>query len=623
MRVTLRSNQQGEAVLILRFLKAIWRFLSGVSRVISVLVPLVFVGVFITAFSLSLGDAGPKPLPDKAALLIAPSGALVEDAPAPTPLAALFNQEYQQPTVLQDIISAIRWAAEDDRISAVVLDLENVSGPTTSQTVEISAAIAEFKDAGKPVIARADFYSQANYLLAAQADQVLLHPEGGLFLEGFSVYRAYLRTFLERVRVTMHVFRAGDNKSAVEPYLRDDMSDGEREVITRWLTGLWSAFTGLAESGRGMPLGSMDAFIAAFPEKLNASENDLAETLLAAGWIDVLADHAEMDAALIKWVGAEDEAGLAPMVSLEQYQEALATRRSETEQGLPLIAIVPVEGTLVPGESEEGMAGSDTIMHYIETALEADALAAMVLRVNSPGGSVFASEQIRRKLFEVRERGIPLVVSMGSVAASGGYWIAAEADEIWALPTTITGSIGAFSAFPTIEGVFDYIGVTVDGLGTTSLAGAASFERGLSPEMASIVQALSVGAYQDFVQLVANGRGMTREAVEQVADGLVWTGQEAAMNGLVDGLGGLDEAVAAAASLAGVEQWRTRRTSVPPSFESLFIEELSRSLTQSVLPKGAWFQALANSFTPVVKSVSSLRDPAHLYVQCLLCAPLP
>ena len=609
--------------MILRFFKAIWRLLSGVSRVISVLVPLIFVAVFIAAFSLSLGDAGPESLPDKAALLVAPSGALVEDAPALEPLAALFSQEYQQPTVLQDVISAIQWAAQDDRISAVVLDLENVSGPTTSQTVEISAAIAEFKNAGKPVIAKADFYSQANYLLAAQADQVLLHPEGGLFLEGFSVYRAYLRTFLERVRVTMHVFRAGDNKSAVEPYLRDDMSETEREVITRWLTGLWSAFTELAEAGRGMAPGSMDGFIATFPEQLGAAGNDLAETLLAAGWVDVLADHAEMDAALIKWVGAEDEEGLAPMVSLQQYQEDMAMRRSVSEQGLPLIAIVPVEGTLVPGESEEGMAGSDTITHYIETALEAEALAAIVLRVNSPGGSVFASDQIRRKLLEVRERGIPLVVSMGSVAASGGYWIAAEADEIWALPTTITGSIGAFSAFPTIEGVLDYIGVTVDGLGTTSLAGAASFERGLSPEMARIVQALSVGAYQDFIQLVANGRDMSPEAVEQVADGLVWTGQEAATNGLVDDLGGLDQAVAAAASLAGVEQWRTRRTSVPPSFESLFIEELSRSLTQSVLPKGAWFQALANSFTPVVKSVSSLRDPAHLYVQCLLCAPLP
>ena len=609
--------------MILRFLKAIWRFLSGVSRVISVLVPLLFVGVFIAVFSLSLGDAGPEALPDKAALLIAPSGALVEDAPALEPLAALFSQEYQPPTVLQDVISAIRSAAKDDRISAVVLDLENVSGPTTSQTLEISAAIAEFKEAGKPVIAKADFYSQANYLLAAQADQVLLHPEGGLFLEGFSVYRAYLRTFLERVRVTMHVFRAGDNKSAVEPYLRDDMSEGEREVITRWLTGLWSAFTGLAESGRGMPPGSMDAFIATFPEQLSAAGNDLAETLLAGGWVDVLADHGEMEAALVEWVGAEDEEGLAPMVSLEHYQKDMAVRRSVTEQGLPLIAIVPVEGTLVPGDSEEGMAGSDTITHYIEMALEAESLAAIVLRVNSPGGSVFASDQIRRKLFEVRERGIPLVVSMGSVAASGGYWIAAEADEIWALPTTITGSIGAFSAFPTIEGVLDYIGVTVDGLGTTPMAGAASFERGLSPEMASIVQALSVGAYQDFVQLVAIGRDMSPEAVEQVADGLVWTGQEAAKNGLVDGLGGLEQAVAAAASLAGVEQWRTRRTSMPPSFESLFIEELSRSLTQSVLPKGAWFQALANSLTPVVKSVSSLRDPAHLYVQCLLCAPLP
>ena len=609
--------------MILRFFKAIWRLLSGVSRVISVLVPLIFFGVFIVAFSLSRGDAGPASLPDKAALLIAPSGALVEDAPASDPLAAFLSQDYQQPTVLQDVISAIRRAAEDDRISAVVLDLENVSGPTTSQTLELSAAIAQFKSAGKPVIAKADFYSQANYLLAAQADQVFLHPEGGLFLEGFSVYRAYLRTFLERVRVTMHVFRAGDNKSAVEPYLRDDMSDGEREVISRWLTGLWSGYTALAESGRGMAPGSMDAFIATFPEQLGAAGNDLAETLLAAGWIDVLADHDEMDAALVKWVGVEDEDGFAPMVSLEQYRDDLAMRRSESEQGLPLIAIVPVEGTLVPGESEEGMAGSDTITDYIESALEAEDLAAIVLRVNSPGGSVFASDQIRRKLFEVRERGIPLVVSMGSVAASGGYWIAAEADEIWALPTTITGSIGAFSAFPTIEGVLDYLGVTVDGLGTTALAGAASFERGLSPEMASIVQALSIGAYDDFVQLVATGRGMSRDAVEQVADGLVWTGQEAAQNGLVDDLGGLEQAVAAAASLAGVEQWRTRRTSVPPSFESLFIEELSRSLTQSVLPKGAWFQALANSFTPVVKSVSSLRDPAHLYVQCLSCAPIP
>jgi protease-4 len=268
------------------------------------------------------------------------------------------------------------------------------------------------------------------------------------------------------------------------------------------------------------------------------------------------------------------------------------------------------------------MAGSDTINGYIDTALEAEDLAAIVLRVNSPGGSVFASDLIRRKLSEAREADIPVVVSMGSVAASGGYWIAAEADEIWALPTTLTGSIGAFSAFPTVEGIVEYIGVTVDGVGTTPLAGAASFNRGLSPEMASIVQALSNGAYEDFIELVADGRGMSEDAVRPIAEGLVWTGAEAAEIGLVDRLGGLDGAVAAAAALAGVDTWRTGRTRVPPSFESVLLEELSRSLQVSAVPAGGWFESLVAGFKPVVRGLSSLRDPMHVYAQCLSCAPV-
>ena len=296
--------------------------------------------------------------------------------------------------------------------------------------------------------------------------------------------------------------------------------------------------------------------------------------------------------------------------------------RSLTEESLPLIAIIPVEGTLMPGDSEEGMAGSDTINGYIDTALESEDLAAVVLRVNSPGGSVFASDLIRRKLLEVADADIPIVVSMGTVAASGGYWIAAEADEIWALPTTITGSIGAFSAFPTIEGIVEYIGVTVDGVGTTPLAGAASFNRGLSPEMASIVQALAYGAYDDFIELVASGRDMSEQAVRDVADGLVWTGAEAAERGLVDDLGGLDEAVTAAARLAGVEDWRTARTRVPPSFESVLLQELSRSFGMVTAPLGGWFESLVSAFKPVVRSLSSLRDPMHVYAQCLSCAPL-
>jgi protease-4 len=366
----------------------------------------------------------------------------------------------------------------------------------------------------------------------------------------------------------------------------------------------------------------MNEFIASFATHLDASDNDLAETMLAAGWVDRLADHAQMEDALAEWVGVTDEDGYAEVIALDRYVEDVKMSRSLTEESLPLIAIIPVEGTLMPGDSEEGMAGSDTINGYIDTALEAENLAAIVLRVNSPGGSVFASDLIRRKLLEVADADIPIVVSMGTVAASGGYWIAAEADEIWALPTTITGSIGAFSAFPTIEGIVEYIGVTVDGVGTTPLAGAASFNRGLSPEMASIVQALAYGAYDDFIELVASGRDMSEQAVRDVADGLVWTGAEAAERGLVDDLGGLDEAVTAAARLAGVEDWRTARTRVPPSFESVLLQELSRSFGMVTAPLGGWFESLVSAFKPVVRSLSSLRDPMHVYAQCLSCAPL-
>ena len=607
---------------MMRLLRGIWRVLSGISRAISVLVPLLFVAIFVIAFSTSLNESTPEPLPERAALLIAPSGPLVEDSPPVDALSAFLNQDYDQPVLLNDVVRSIRWAATDERITALVFDLENLAGPSTSQTLEISSAIEVFRASGKPVIAAGDFYSQAHYLLASQADHILLHPEGGMFLEGFSVYRSYLRSFLEKIRVTMHVFRAGENKSAVEPYLRDDMSDEEREVVSRWLEGLWATYTELAESGRELPAGTLDQFIASFAAQLDASDNDLAETMLAAGWVDMLADHAQMEDALAEWVGVTDEDGYAEVISLDRYVEDVKMSRSFTEENLPLIAIIPVEGTLMPGDSEEGMAGSDTINGYIDTALEAEDLAAIVLRVNSPGGSVFASDLIRRKLREVADADISIVVSMGTIAASGGYWIAAEADEIWALPTTLTGSIGAFSAFPTIEGIVEYIGVTVDGVGTTPLAGAASLNRGLSPEMASIVQALAYGAYDDFIELVASGRDMSEQAVREVADGLVWTGAEAAERGLVDELGGLDEAVAAAARLAGVEEWRTARTRVPPSFESVLLQELSRSFGMVAAPLSGWFESLVSAFKPAIKSLSSLRDPMHVYAQCLPCTPL-
>ena len=609
--------------MISRFFKAIWRLLSGVSKVISVLIPLVLLGTFLVAIGITLSDSTPEPLPEKAALWIAPSGALLEDRPATDPVAAFLSQEFDSPSLLDDVVQSLRFAAADDRITSVVFNLENVVGPTTSQTLEINAALSEVQASGKPVIALGDFFTQGQYLLAAQADHVLLHPEGGMLLEGFSVYRAYLKRFLDKIRVTMNVFRAGQNKSAVEPYIRDSMSDSEREVVSRWLNSLWSAYAVLAEQGRDKPAGSLNAYIETFPEQLEVSGGDLSGVAVSAGWVDELTDHAEMEERLREWVGATNEDGDAEMIPFERYLEDMKMQHYPEEEALPLIAIVPVEGTLMPGESEEGLAGSDTIEAYIDRAVETEDLAAVVLRINSPGGSVFASDLIRRKLNELKTLEVPLVVSMGTVAASGGYWIAAEADEIWALPTTLTGSIGAFSAFPTFEGLVDYANITVDGVGTTSLAGQASLERGVSPEMQRVLQAMADHTYDDFVELVARGRQLDRSDVDQIAEGLVWTGQEALEIGLVDQLGGLDEAVAAAAALAEVDAWRVRRIGEPPSFEGLLLAELSRSFNLKSLSPSGWVQTLMQTFRPALQGLDQFRDPMNVYVQCLLCGPTP
>lgn len=609
--------------MISRFFKAIWRLLSGVSKVISVLIPLVLLGTFLVAIGITLSDSTPEPLPEKAALWIAPSGALLEDRPATDPVAAFLSQEFDSPSLLDDVVQSLRFAAADDRITSVVFNLENVVGPTTSQTLEINAALSEVQASGKPVIALGDFFTQGQYLLAAQADHVLLHPEGGMLLEGFSVYRAYLKRFLDKIRVTMNVFRAGQNKSAVEPYIRDSMSDSEREVVSRWLNSLWSAYAALAEQGRDKPAGSLNAYIETFPEQLEVSGGDLSGVAVSAGWVDELTDHAEMEERLREWVGATNEDGDAEMIPFERYLEDMKMQHYPEEEALPLIAIVPVEGTLMPGESEEGLAGSDTIEAYIDRAVETEDLAAVVLRINSPGGSVFASDLIRRKLNELKTLEVPLVVSMGTVAASGGYWIAAEADEIWALPTTLTGSIGAFSAFPTFEGLVDYANITVDGVGTTSLAGQASLERGVSPEMQRVLQAMADHTYDDFVELVARGRQLERADVEQIAEGLVWTGEEALGIGLVDQLGGLDEAVAAAAALAEVDAWRVRRIGEPPSFEGLLLAELSRSFNLKSLSPSGWVQTLMQTFRPALQGLDQFRDPMNVYVQCLLCGPTP
>lgn len=596
-------------------LKAIWRILSGISKVITVLVPLFFLGIFVVVFSISLSETVPEPLPERAGLLIAPQGRLVENRTPLEPVDALFANDIGGESLLSSLIEAIDAAAQDNRITSLVLDLEDLAGPSTSQSMEIIEAIERFSASGKPIVAVGDYYSQSHYLLASQADEIILHPEGGVSLMGFGVYRTYLKKFLENIRVNFHVFRAGENKSAVEPYLRNDMSPQERVVVTRWINSLWDDYTAQIEAGRGKNQGEVTAFVNDFPARLEAHGGDLARVFLEEGYVDALLSGEAMEARVTEIVDAVDEEGDAALVGVSRY---LTDIRQPFNEAAATIAVVPVEGTLIPGESVQGSAGSETIVDQLSEAMEADA-SAIVLRINSGGGSVFASEEIRAKVREISDGGTPVVASMGGAAASGGYWIAAEADQIWALPTTITGSIGAFSVFPTIEGVFDYFGASIDGVGTTNMASGFDPSQPLDENTRRIFQAVIDGIYQEFLVLVANGRDLTVEQVDEIAGGKVWIGRQALEIGLVDELGSLNDAIAAAAALAGEEKYEAARFGTPISPQQMVLEALGKNL-QVAMPstvKGAmvWLSPLREPLTVL----SKLQDPKHVYLQCFDC----
>ena len=597
-------------------LRAVWRILAGISKVIMVLVPLLFVVMFFAGLSLSVSENTPKPLPESAGLLIAPTGRLVEDRTPLDPLDALFTDDLIAETLLSTVIESIDAAADDDRITSIVLDLENLAGPSTSQSMEIIEALDRFSETGKPIVAIGDYFTQSQYLLASQADTVVLHPEGGISLLGFGVYRTYLKQFLENFKVNFHIFRAGENKSAVEPYMRDDMSPQERDVVGKWLNSLWDDYTTLVEKGRNKLPGEVTEFINDFPGRLEANGGDLAEVFLQEGYVDELLYGDELEERVTEIVDARDDDGNIQLVSLKRYMRDIRDPFESKEQ--PLIAIIPIEGTLVPGESFQGSAGSDTVVEQLERADEAGAVA-IVLRINSGGGSVFASEVIRAKVDAIAADGVPIVVSMGSAAASGGYWIAAAADEIWAMPSTITGSIGVFSAFPTFEGIFDYVGATVDGVGTTTMAGSLDPLQPLDENSARVLQAVVDGIYGRFLSLVATTRHMTVEQVDAIAGGKVWIGRQAKEIGLIDRLGSLDDAIAAAAALAQVEGYDVERFGAPITPQQLFLEKLGSSFGMS-LPQalGATMSWLAPMHEPLMMMMQ-LKDPKHVYLQCLDC----
>ncbi len=606
--------------LIRRFFSAIW---NGITRVRLALSNILFLVMLAIIYFVYLGGT-PDPLPERAALLLSPVGSIVDQKSFVEPLQALLGEPSPQDreVLLRDVIEAIETAADDPNINSLVMELDHLYSMGISKTQEIVRALETFKESGKPVIAVGDYYTQGQYLLASHADTVIVHPLGGVALEGFSSYHNYFREALEKLSVTMHVFKAGDHKSVAELMLRDDMSPEEKVITQRWLQSIWGQYTQMVEEQRQLPADAVNTYINNYAALLASHGGDTATAALEAGLVDKVMGRIEANDYLSELVGATNEDGLYEAVVFGRYlsrKRPLLTAAPEGDR----VAVITAQGSILNGEQPPGTIGGDSLARLIRTTAEADGVAAIVLRVNSGGGSVFASEVIRQALLKAKAKGLPVVVSMGSVAASGGYYISAEVDQIWATPATITGSIGVIAAFPTLERLFDRFGVHTDGVGTTELAGSLRLDRPLNPQLAASITSSVENSYRGFVGLVAQGRGMTPEAVDSVAQGRVWSAPDALERGLIDSLGHLEDAIRAAAQLANLEDYEVEYISLPLSPRDQLMQLLADRVGSLQLWVGSsTASAMSLLVRPAVvaaQEIGRLNDPANLYMRCFAC----
>ncbi len=607
--------------LLVRLFSAIWGGVDGVRKVLH-LVLLLF--VFLLFFG-AIQDS-PLVLPDRAVLVIQPYGFLVEQiegAPFDRALAELAGDGKPQ-TLLQDIVDALEYAKDDDRIEVVYIELSSLLGAGLSKLQQMSAAIEDFKASGKPVVASADFLSQQGYFIAAHADQVYLHPNGMLFLRGYGRFRSYYKDAIDLLRIDWNVFRVGTHKAFVEPYTRMDMSEEDRESTLRLVEQLWTLYQVDVETARELDAGTIEDFTDNFSEIVAEAGGDLATAAAQYGLVDDLLKRTEVRELLIDYVGPdEDNPDTYKAVSMYDYLAQMRILSGDKVRSKN-VAVIVAAGEILFGTQPPGRIGGDSTAELLRRARNDDSVEAVVLRVDSPGGSAFASEIIVDEILALQEEGKPVVASMGSVAASGGYQISMYADRVFASPSTITGSIGIFGMFPTYQRTLEAIGVSTDGIGSTPWSGELRPDRAMSEHAKQLFQLVIDDGYQDFIGSVADSRGMEIDAVDAIGQGRVWTGMDALNNGLVDELGGLDDAIAAAAELAEIGDEDFGIKSIDQELsptEQMLIDLLGGVATMGVDVSGwAGQRSVVDDIkSSVVEKTSTLlrfNDPKGVYSHC-------
>jgi len=596
---------------------------SWLGRLLFLLV-LVIIGV--TLFS----APGPVQVPDTAALVVAPTGAIVEERDTPALGAAVLGGPAARNTALQDLLEAIDAAAGDQRIAALVLSLNEMTAISPAQIEALQDALQRFRDNDKPVYAYGDSFSQGQYALAAAADRITLNPLGSILLQGYGGNQLFFRDLLDRLNVNVHVFRVGEFKSASEPFTRMDLSDEARADNQALVDALWARYVERVAAARQLDAERIRDYADNLPERVASFQGDMARAALQQGLVDELVGIDEFRQRMASRVGPQN--GSFRQIHFSDY---LAVTRSPAMPSGQQVAVLVAEGSIISGEHAPGLIADRDMIQRIRRARNDDNIRALVLRVNSPGGGMLASEAIRSELALLQSEGKPVVVSMGGTAASGGYWISATADEIWASPATVTGSIGVISVVPTFEDSLSELGIGTDGVGTTPLTRGADPLAGLSQPMQDLLQQSINHAYERFIGLVVDGRGLTRPEVESLAGGRVMTGAEAQEAGLVDRMGSLDDAVESAAERAGLDNWQAVLLTRPRSAVEQFVERLleagdtapaMQALTGALSgPLSAVQPGFARHWQPWVRILqqSGRAGMPQPWLLCELCVSLP
>jgi len=530
--------------LLRRFFGFLWALVDGTRRVVLNLIFLALIAIVLIAW---LAETRPK-VADDTALVLSISGRIVEQytgGASEAALAEVFGERRRE-TQLRDLLDAIDAAADDPKITSVLLLLDDFDSAGLATLHEVASALGRLREAGKPVIAWGSSFDQRQYFLAAHADEVYMHPFGSVLLRGLGGYRNYYRDALDRLGVTVNVYRAGQFKSFAEPFTSTAPSREALEDEARWMNDAWALYTEEVEQARKLTPGSLAQLIDSLGQRLKAANGDMAQLAVEAKLVDGLKTPDELRALMRGRAAASVESDGFRQISLSNYLLSLAA----DESGGNAVGVVVAEGDIIDGEAPQGVVGGRTISDLIRRAREDERIKALVMRVDSPGGMTFGSEMIRRELEVTRAAGKPVVVSMGDAAASGGYWVATASDEILADPGTITGSIGVFALLPSVDKAWDKLGIHTGGVTTTWLAGAGDPRRPLDKRVGELLQTSIDNNYRRFVGLVAQSRNLTQDQVESIAQGRVWTGRQARERGLVDTLGGLEDAISRAAERA-------------------------------------------------------------------------